>query len=312
MNWPRLAILACCISLGGWMVVGAQQPPTPAAGASAADAAYADKDWSKAAALYEELAASSPTVSRNWYRLGVARQSEGSHEQALAAFEKALATGAPTALVHYHLACVHASMGHAIVAFSELSEAIKQGFNQPDQLASDADLASLRADPRFTQLLEQARRNQEPCEYTPEFRQFDFWVGEWNVVTTQGGSPAGTSRIERILGNCVILENWVSLGTAGYAGKSYNTYNSSLKRWEQFWVDNSGGMIHFHGGLKDGVMDYWTDDLPQPDGSVLRRHLQFFNQGSGQVRQFSQGSKDGGKTWFVEYDLTYLRKKSSA
>jgi hypothetical protein len=26
------------------------------------------------------------------------------------------------------------------------------------------------------------------------------------------------------------------------------------------------------------------------------------------VRQFSQGSTDGGKTWHIEYDFTYLRK----
>jgi hypothetical protein len=27
------------------------------------------------------------------------------------------------------------------------------------------------------------------------------------------------------------------------------------------------------------------------------------------VRQFSQRSEDGGKTWSVEYDFTYFRKK---
>jgi hypothetical protein len=95
----------------------------------------------------------------------------------------------------------------------------------------------------------------------------------------------------------------------GHAGKSYNTFNPNLKRWEQFWVDNGAGMIHFYGGLKGNVMDFYTDDIPQPDGTNLKRHLQFFNLGQNQVRQFSQGSKDGGKTWSVEYDLTYNRTK---
>jgi hypothetical protein len=67
-------------------------------------------------------------------------------------------------------------------------------------------------------------------------------------------------------------------------------------------------MIHFYGALKESVMDFSTDDIPQPDGTKLRRHLQFFNLGPDKVRQFSQGSKDGGKTWSVEYDITYLRK----
>ena len=108
----------------------------------------------------------------------------------------------------------------------------------------------------------------------------------------------------------MIWENWTSLGTS-YFGKSYNIYNASLARWEQFWVDNQGGMIHFFGGLKDGVMNFWTDDMPQPDGKKLRRHLQFFNLGGDKVRQFSQGSTDGGKTWQVEYDFTYVRKKAT-
>lgn len=294
--------------LGGIASVRAQQPPDSAADAAAAEVAYTAKDWNRAAELYARLSAADSKAPRYWYRLGVARQSLGQREQALTAFTKALETGAPAATVRYNLACVHASMGDKEAAFRELAEAVKQGFNQPEQLTADSDLAALRSDARFAPLVENARHNEAPCKYTTEFRQFDFWVGEWKVTSTQNKTPAGDSRIELILGNCVVLENWTSAGNIGYTGKSYNTYNASLKRWEQFWVDNSAGMIHFHGGLQDGVMDYWTDDIPQADGTVLRRHLQFFNQGPNQVRQFSQGSKDGGKTWYVEYDLTYTRK----
>jgi hypothetical protein len=113
------------------------------------------------------------------------------------------------------------------------------------------------------------------------------------------------------MGGCVIWENWTSLG-APYFGKSYNTWNTALKRWEQYWVDNSAGVMFFHGGIKDGVMDYWTDNVPQPTGGMLLRHLQFFNLGSGKVRQFSQGSNDEGKTWHVEYDFIYTRHEAKA
>ena len=71
---------------------------------------------------------------------------------------------------------------------------------------------------------------------------------------------------------------------------------------------NVAGVMFFHGGLKEGVMDYWTDDVPQKSGGSLLRHLQFFNLGPDKVRQFSQGSTDGGKTWHVEYDLIYTRQ----
>ena len=159
-------------------------------------------------------------------------------------------------------------------------------------------------------LIATAQAKPSPCDTRAESRQFDFWVGDWDVVATKANKPAGVSHIERAIGNCVIWENWTSLGnSAGYAGKSYNIYNADLVRWEQFWVDNMGGMIHFYGGSKDGVMDFYTDDVPQSDGTRLKRHLQFFNLGSDKVRQFSQGSTDGGKTWTVEYDLTYKRRK---
>jgi len=158
-------------------------------------------------------------------------------------------------------------------------------------------------------VVDKATNNGKPCAHNSLNRQFDFWLGEWEVVTAIAAKPAGTSKIELILGDCVIQENWTSISNIGYEGKSYNTYNSDLQRWEQFWNDNAGGMIHFYGGLKDGVMDYWTDEIPQKDGTKLKRHLQFIPLGKDKVRQFSQGSTDGGKTWHVEYDFIYNRKK---
>ena len=278
--------------------------------AAAANEAFQAKDWAKAEPLYEQLTESQPENGRNWYRLGASLQATGKHEKAAQALDKAKAKGAPPTAVEYSLGGVYASMGQTDQALQHLAEAVKQGYSQPDQMVADADLQSVRSDPRFPALLVQAKHNQKPCAYTPENRQFDFWLGDWNVVTTNDGVAAGLSHIESTIGDCVIWENWTSLGGSGYTGKSYNTYDVSLKRWEQFWVDNVGGMVFFFGGLKDGVMDYFTDDIPQPDGTKARRHLQFFNLGPDKVRQFSQVSADGGKTWNVEYDLTYNRKKS--
>ena len=74
----------------------------------------------------------------------------------------------------------------------------------------------------------------------------------------------------------------------------------------------AAGVIFFHGNLNNGVMDYWTDEIPQPDGHKLQRHLQFIPMASGKVRQFSQASVDGGKTWSTEYDFLYTRHINSA
>ena len=303
--FSALAMLGLSL-LAGYEPACGQRPGEPEK--TAANASYEAKDWQKAEQLYERIAAAEPTNGRAWYRLGISRQGLGQHEGAIQAFEKALANGVPPSYAEYQIALSYGSLGSKEKGFEFLQRAAQHGSLDPEQLKSSSELAALRSDPRFEPIVKAAERAQKPCLYAPESRQFDFWVGEWNVVTTAGEKPAGTSRIERILNDCVILENWSSAGHP-YQGKSYNTYNVSLKRWEQFWVDNSQGMVHFYGELKNGVMDYYTDEIPQADGTKLKRHLEFIPLGLDKVRQVSHGSTDGGKTWQPEYDFTYKRSK---
>jgi tetratricopeptide (TPR) repeat protein len=275
-----------------------------------ANAAYEAKDWARAAKLYEALSKEKDAPPRVWYRLGASLRALGKYEDALAAFDKAAQLGAGQ-FGEYGKATAYAGMNQTEKAIASLGQALQQGYADPDALRVDPDLAVLHGDARFEKMVEQAKKNARPCAYAKENRQFDFWLGEWDVSTTQGGIPAGTSKIELILEDCVVQENWKSLNSP-YSGKSYNIYDAALKRWEQYWVDNTGGNIFFHGEMsKDGVMDHWTDEIPQATGPALKRHLQFIPMGADKVRQFSRGSTDGGKSWSVEYDFTYVRKIKS-
>ena len=278
--------------------------------ADQANAAWEAKDWERAAKLYEELSKEKDAPPRVWLRLGGSLRALGKYDAALAAFKKATEADAG-AFAEYGKAATYTGMKDTEKAFASLDAAVQQGYADAATLSGDPNLAALHGDARFDKAVEQAKRNARPCAYAKENRQLDFWLGEWDVSTTQGGVPAGTSKIELILEECVVQENWKSLNSP-YSGKSYNIYDAALKRWEQYWVDNVGGNIFFHGELsKDGVMDYWTDDIPQSGGPALRRHLQFIPLGADKVRQFSRGSTDGGKTWNVEYDFTYVRKAKS-
>jgi tetratricopeptide (TPR) repeat protein len=307
MNHVRFVILTILLATLFLRAPAAQQTSSNDALAAEAAAAYDAKDWAKAARLYAQLAQSRESPSRVWLRLGVSQRELGRYDDALAAFDKATAAGSAP-FGEYGEATVYADRKQRETAFEHLEKAVQQGYAQPEVMSGDPNLAALRSDPRFAKMVEQAKKNQRPCAYTPENRQLDFWLGEWTVTTTQGAIPAGDSKIELILEDCVVLENWKSQSTS-YSGKSYNIYNQALKRWEQYWVDNTGGNIFFYGGLKDNVMDYWTDEIPQPSGPALKRHLQFIPIGPDRVRQFSRGSTDGGKTWGIEYDFTYTRKK---
>lgn len=68
---------------------------------------------------------------------------------------------------------------------------------------------------------------EKPCS-APEHRQFDFWIGDWDV-TAPDGKPAGKNRIEPILDGCALAEHW--RGASGGAGHSYNVYDARRGVW---------------------------------------------------------------------------------
>lgn len=150
-----------------------------------------------------------------------------------------------------------------------------------------------------------------PCTSDPVYRQFDFWIGEWEVFGKNGGK-AGNSKIDLILDSCIILENWKSANLFKglyYSGKSFNTYNARTKQWQQTWVDNIGGSTEFsEGHYEDNKMIFKTKPFPFNKDTMAVRRLTFFNLGSDKVRQFGEISKDNEKTWIPEYDLEYRRK----
>jgi len=154
----------------------------------------------------------------------------------------------------------------------------------------------------------QAPGKQHPCAGNPLYRQFDFWIGEWEAFGVNG-KKAGDSRISLILDSCIILEEWTS-AQAGYAGKSYNTYNPATGKWQQYWVDNKGGITeYFNGRFENNTMVLETANTQQPDGTYKILKMTFSQPAAGKVRQFGQSSNDEGKTWQTDFDLEYRRKK---
>jgi len=144
----------------------------------------------------------------------------------------------------------------------------------------------------------------EPACSSAEYRQLDFWVGEW-VVTNPDGKTAGNSVIQKILNGCVILENWS--GAGGFEGKSFNLYDRDKKKWIQKWVDMQGQLIEFEGNFRGKTLEY-TSRSTTPDGKNVVGIMTFTPGDDGTIRQIWKQSKDDGKTWNVEFDGIYKRK----
>lgn len=275
-----------------------------------ADQFFQARQWTRAAQAYEEIAKAEPGNAQAWFQLGASLHEAGDYPRALGAFEQAEKAGyQPAAVVLFRQLRVHGKLNDAAKAVAMIDRLLQAGFINVQMLRTHPDLEALRAHPGFVEAIERVDRAARPCVYAPEYRQFDFWIGEWDVFVTGTQNQAGTSSIESILDSCILFENWT--GGNGYTGKSFNLYNATDKKWEQIWVDSRGGMIKFVGEGRDGNL-YYTADTKQSDGTVHQRRLTFFNLGSDRVRQFSERTTDGGKTWSVEYDLTYVRKKTGS
>ena len=202
----------------------------------------------------------------------------------------------------YNLACTFNRAGLKDSCYTWLQTALDKGYTAYDDILKDADLASLRNEEKYKTFLQKIKTIAYPCSASPEYRQFDFWIGEWNVADTKTGNPAGKSKIELLLGECVIMENWQPI--SGAAGKSFNIYNAAEKKWRQTYVDASGSLLEFYDGeYKDGKMQFKMK--PGSDNAMHR--LSFFKISDTEVRQLGEMSKDNGASWQVEYDLTYKK-----
>ncbi|HEX7964079.1 MAG TPA: hypothetical protein VF651_00025 [Gammaproteobacteria bacterium] len=140
-----------------------------------------------------------------------------------------------------------------------------------------------------------------PCS-APEYAQFDFWLGDWDV-TNPAGKPAGHNRITKEYGGCVLQEHWT--GAGGSVGSSFNIYDPVRKVWHQTWVDNGGTLLEIEGGLKDGSM-VMSGEQVQADGSKLLNRITWTPK-DGAVRQHWEVSSDGGKTWKTVFDGLYRK-----
>ena len=149
-----------------------------------------------------------------------------------------------------------------------------------------------------------------PCSH-PVYRQFDFWIGEWEAFGVKG-NKAGDSKISLIMDSCVVLEEWTSAGLQQgfrYAGKSFNTYNNSAKQWQQTWTDNTGSTTFYtEGKFLENKIIFKTAPFKVSKDTLATRRLTFFNLGLNKVRQLGEISKDNENTWAIEYDLEYRRK----
>jgi ketosteroid isomerase-like protein len=151
-----------------------------------------------------------------------------------------------------------------------------------------------------------AETSEPPSCSAPVYRQFDFWLGEWDVFEQGGSIKEAEATVSRVQSGCGLREQYKSTGGSG--GESLSMYDSSAAEWQQTWVSSHGQVVVIHGNLNGPAMILSGTDH-SGSGSRLVRGV--WKPDAEGVRETAERSSDGGKTWTPWFDLSFRKRSSS-
>jgi len=151
-------------------------------------------------------------------------------------------------------------------------------------------------------LLAMSHFSQAACEEN-QYREFDFWLGQWQVTAPSSKQPSHNT-ITQINNGCGLLEEYIT--PSGYQGKSLNIFDSQTQQWHQTWIDNTGYLLRLSGGLIEGSM-VMTGETKDKDGNPVLNKITWTPKQNGDVKQHWQTSKNQGEVWQTVFDGLYSK-----
>jgi tetratricopeptide (TPR) repeat protein len=200
-----------------------------------ADALFADSKWEQAARAYGEITEKEPANAPAWQHLGECNLQLQRFNDAIQAFQHAIDLKYRPLMTKVDIARAHAAKGDAQRALDLLKElaATGQAPRLRAYIASAGEFQQLNHNSEYQEFL----KSTLPCQ-TAEFRQFDFWLGDWSVHNP-AGQKVGDNLVTREQEGCLLVEHWKS-GRGIETGTSFNYFDIRDKKWHQLYLDNSG------------------------------------------------------------------------
>lgn len=260
-----------------------------------------EKKHIEARAELEAIVAKEPANGPALHELARCTRELGDLDASIAAARKALAIPFQPRISLLELATSLAIKGDSDAAIGTIEQIATMGANKgiSDRVRDAAAFAAYKGDARFDVVLAKL----VPCG-TPEYRQFDFWLGNWEV-RDPAGNVVGRNDVTLHLDGCMLMESWTS--GAGHAGMSVNFYEPTDATWNQIFIDNTGvpsGWPPLKGKLVDGKIV-----LSSIAGASPQTRWTWSKTGDGRVRQMAEQLGDDGKTWTVTWDSYYSKVK---
>jgi tetratricopeptide (TPR) repeat protein len=273
--------------------------------APSADALFTEAKWEQAARAYTEITAKEPANGPAWQHLGECDIHLQRYDDALNAFQHVVDLKYRPLMTKVDMARVYVSKADTRRALDLLKQVAASG-NAPRlraYIAGASEFQKLRDNAEYQEFLQ----STFSC-HGAEYRQFDFWIGDW-AVHNPAGQKVGDNLVTREQDGCLLVEHWKS-GRGIESGTSFNYFDIRDKKWHQLYLDNSGNAGAFPpmaGGLVDDKMVLISDDKQSP---VFR--WTWYVLSPGKVRQMAEQSDDQQKTWRIVWDSTYVNKAQQA
>lgn len=271
----------------------------------AADTLFAESKWAEAAPIYAEITAKDPANGPAWQHLGECDLHLQRFDDAIKAFQHAVDLKHRPLMTKVDIARAYVAKDdtrHALDVLKQLA-ATGQATRLRGYIAGASEFQQLRDNAEYQEFL----KSTIPCQ-TAEFRQFDFWLGDWSVHNP-AGQKVGDNLVTREQDGCLLEEHWKSaLGVE--SGTSFNYFDIRDKKFHQIYFDNSGNAGAYPpmaGGVVDNKMVMISDEKVSP---IFR--WTWYVLSPGKVRQMAEQSDDQQKTWRVIWDSTYINKAQQA
>jgi hypothetical protein len=145
----------------------------------------------------------------------------------------------------------------------------------------------------------------------PQLSQFAFWLGRWVVLHRDeaGREWPGSNVVSLVEGGCAVEERFSLVQPDGelMTGRSYSVPVAG-RGWCQTWVDNAGSYLDFVGGWDGREMCLVREG--DRGGPKVRQRMIWYDITPEALSWDWQSSADGGTTWQLDWQLSYVRDES--
>lgn len=150
----------------------------------------------------------------------------------------------------------------------------------------------------------------------PEARQFDFWIGEWDVNLrvrqddlSWEDQIQAVAKVYPILNGKAVLELWSDDRPSGIKGYSVRSFDPERNEWV-LWLNwpgpNRSGSSSLTGSFRHGRAEFFATGR-NADGEETISRYTFSDITPSSLRWDDAFSSDGGRTWRPNWIMEFTR-----